>query len=234
MNRGQSPPAAPSPGARQALGGLLVRKEGWTLTGKARIIVLLAVVGSAWAATVFIYPFLAFTDQTHSEILIVEGWIPKDALTGTLSLCRRGGYQRVFTSGCLAPDTLDGLPNQNYADFAARRLMRMGMTNDIQPVPGGDPQMDRTYNSALAVKQWMQQHAQFPASLDVVTVGAHARRSRLLFEKAFGDDVKIGIIAMPPSEYDAAHWWRSSEGVRDVIGEAIAYVYARLLFRPGM
>ena len=232
--RTQLPPAAPSPGARQTLGGLLVRKERWGLTGKARILVFLILVGLAWAAAVLIYPFLAVTDQTHSEILIVEGWIPKDTLVGTLSLCRTGGYQRVFTSGGVSVEDLDGLPNQNYAEYAARHLRRMGMTNDIQAIPCWVSQRDRTYNSALAVKQWMWQHAQFAVSVDVVTVGPHARRSRLLYEKAFGGDVRIGIIAMPSSEYDAAHWWRSSEGVRDVIGESIAYLYARLLFHPGI
>jgi hypothetical protein len=28
--------------------------------------------------------------------------------------------------------------------------------------------------------------------------------------------------------FDPAHWWRSSAGVRTVIGEAIAYLYSRL------
>ena len=31
---------------------------------------------------------------------------------------------------------------------------------------------------------------------------------------------------------DAAHWWRTSNGVRIVLNETIAYVYARLVFNP--
>jgi hypothetical protein len=52
-----------------------------------------------------------------------------------------------------------------------------------------------------------------------------------MYEKVFGDKVRIGIIAMPDRLYNPAHWWRTSEGVRDVLGETIAYLYARLLFR---
>ena len=28
------------------------------------------------------------------------------------------------------------------------------------------------------------------------------------------------------------HWWRSSEGVRDVLGETVAWLYARFFFWP--
>lgn len=37
---------------------------------------------------------------------------------------------------------------------------------------------------------------------------------------------------MDSHEYDPRHWWRTSEGVRNVVGESIAYLYARFFFRP--
>ena len=68
--------------------------------------------------------------------------------------------------------------------------------------------------------------------IDVATVALHARRSRLLYQKAFGSQTEVGIIALDDLTYDPAHWWRYSEGVRETIGESIAYVYARLFFHP--
>jgi len=65
-------------------------------------------------------------------------------------------------------------------------------------------------------------------SINVVTEDAHARRTRLLFQKALGNDVRVGIISIPNPDYDAKHWWRYSEGVREVIGEGIAYTYAKV------
>ena len=47
-----------------------------------------------------------------------------------------------------------------------------------------------------------------------------------------GADVKVGIIAARDPDYDPARWWRYSEGVRDVMGEVIAYLYIRLCFYP--
>ena len=59
------------------------------------------------------------------------------------------------------------------------------------------------------------------------------RRTHLLFQKAFGNNVAVGVIAVPNPDYDARRWWRYSDGVRDLIGESIAYIYAKsiLLFR---
>jgi len=52
------------------------------------------------------------------------------------------------------------------------------------------------------------------------------RRSKMMFTKVFGKNVAIGIIALNDPLYDPKHWWRTSEGVREVLGEAIAYMYA--------
>jgi uncharacterized SAM-binding protein YcdF (DUF218 family) len=65
-----------------------------------------------------------------------------------------------------------------------------------------------------------------------VTEDLHARRTRLLFRKALGDDVSVGIISVPNPDYDSRHWWRYSAGVKDVVSEAASYLYAKLLFHP--
>jgi len=67
----------------------------------------------------------------------------------------------------------------------------------------------------------------------LVSMGPHARRSRLLFAKAFSPEVRVGIISLEERDFDPAHWWTSSQGFRTVVDELIAYSYARLLFRPG-
>ena len=69
-------------------------------------------------------------------------------------------------------------------------------------------------------------------SINVLTEDVHARRTRLLFRKAFGHEITIGIIAVPDPDYDSRRWWRYSAGVRDVFSETAAYLYARFLFHP--
>jgi hypothetical protein len=40
------------------------------------------------------------------------------------------------------------------------------------------------------------------------------------------------LVGIPSRDCDEYHWWRSSQGVRVITGEVIAYAYARLLFHP--
>jgi hypothetical protein len=72
------------------------------------------------------------------------------------------------------------------------------------------------------------------SGIDVLTENLHARRTRLLFQKAFGRQVPVGVIAVPNPDYDSKHWWHYSDGVREVIGQAIAYAYARFFFYPSV
>ena len=89
---------------------------------------------------------------------------------------------------------------------------------------------DRTFHAAMAVKRWLHEQGLQTTSIDIVTIGPHARRSHLLYERALGAEVKVGVIALEDRRFDRHHWWRSSVGVRAVVGEAIDYLYARLLF----
>jgi hypothetical protein len=54
----------------------------------------------------------------------------------------------------------------------------------------------------------------------------------MLFQEAFGNSVDVGVIAVPNPDYVPGRWWRYSEGVREVLGESIAFIYAEFVFRP--
>jgi hypothetical protein len=214
--------------------GLLQRRERWGLSWRGWLAALTLALLAAVLLVFWAYPFLAVTErQPPSEYLVVEGWVPVDILKEAREEFSAGGYRKILVSGCIVYDEWADKPNVTYADWGTSKLRRLGMPGDlIQPVPCLVQKKDRTYSSALAVKQWMDAHGVYPREINVVTEGAHARRSRLLFQKAFGPEVKVGIIAVPSPLFDSEHWWRTSEGVRDVIGEGIAYIYARFFFHP--
>jgi uncharacterized SAM-binding protein YcdF (DUF218 family) len=99
-------------------------------------------------------------------------------------------------------------------------------------VPSRVSERDRTYSAALALRHWLDQQGTNVKAINVVTADTHARRTRLLFQKALGTDISVGVIAVPNPDYDARRWWRYSEGVRDVISESVAYLYAKFFFWP--
>ena len=122
---------------------------------------------------------------------------------------------------------------RTYAQLGAATLIKLGLnSNVVQAVPAPKVRQDRTYASALTLKNWLLAHGITPTRIHLMSDGPHARRSRLLFQKAMGKNVVVGVTAIPSREYDQDHWWRYSAGVRSVIGEGLAYLYARFLFIP--
>jgi len=92
---------------------------------------------------------------------------------------------------------------------------------------------ERTYSSAVALRDWFREHNTPVDNINVLMEGAHALRTRLLYQKAFGRNVTEGIIVVSNPDYDPKQWWRYSDGVREVTGKSIAYIYAKFFFiRP--
>jgi hypothetical protein len=45
-------------------------------------------------------------------------------------------------------------------------------------------------------------------------------------------DKEVGVIAIGEQVSDPNHWWGSSEGVREVVFELVAYLYVKFIFCP--
>jgi hypothetical protein len=198
---------------------------GWVAI-LAVAVITLSVVGLRAA-----HPFLATTDRVPAPILVVEGWSPRHTLREAASEFRRGHYENVIV--VVASYELEGDADLvcDVRESVAQLLMQLDVPAErIHTVRYEAVEKDRTYHSALAVKRWVAEHAPDVRAINVATAGAHARRSRLLYAKALGARVKVGVIALRDRGHDPAHWWRSSEGIREVPFEALAYLYVRFVF----
>ena len=201
---------------------------------RGRLIVASAVL--LVGALVFkgVYPFLATTDRVNANILVVEGWIHEYAIRAAVKEFQSNHYEHVFATG--GPVVGSGGYINDFctsASVGAELLKKCGLPDErLQMVPSRVMDRDRTYGSAVALRNWFRDHNMAVSSIDVVTEDLHARRTRLLFQKALGDKVAVGVIAIPNPDYDAKRWWRYSAGLKEVVSEAAAYAYARLLFYP--
>jgi hypothetical protein len=200
--------------------------RGWLF-----LFLLLMAAGVAVGYTV--HPFLAPNHPVSGGALVVEGWAPDYALRTAVDDFKSGAYQKLYVTGGPLERGAALVEYKTYAEFGAAVLSKFGLTtNEFSAVPAPLVRQDRTYTSAVALRSWFRKHGTMPKSINVISVGPHARRSWLLFRKAFGKEVKIGITAIPDADYDPKTWWRSSSGVRAVLGELLAYGYERLLFHP--
>jgi len=164
-------------------------------------------------------------------VLVIEGWVPDSVLEAGFAEFNRHHYDKVFITG--APIERGGFLSiyGNQADLCSATLLKLGMnSNVLQSVPTPVVSKDRTYASAVALRQWWRAHGMAPTNVNLFSLGPHARRSRLLFRRALGKEVTVGVVALSVGDYDARHWWRTSQGFRSVTDELIAYCYVRAMF----
>lgn len=205
------------------------------LTLPARAALVLALTLATIAALRFVHPFLAITHQTGSDVLIVEGWIGDRLFEQVATTYRHGHYRRVLVViGVYEGDILSDSAGQYYDEYLEELLVKYGVPGEaVDTLFCAVARRERTYHCARVARRWLREHREVSLrSLDVATLGPHARRSRLLYDLAFEHRVPVGVIALPDQAYDPERWWRYSEGVREVMSEGLGYVYAKLIFRP--
>lgn len=210
---------------------LLSKKNIWVPTALGWVLLALILTGACLVLVFGVQAFLALNHPTQSDVMVVEGWLPDFALEQARhEFTEHQGRLLLVTGGPIEQGHML-VSYKNFAELAAAILERQGLDRSlIRTIPAPAVNKDRTYASALALKAWLPQ-APFPiVAINLVSLGPHARRSRLLFQKALGSGITVGVIAIPDTRYDPRFWWKSSMGVRTTLSELIAYLYARFLF----
>jgi uncharacterized SAM-binding protein YcdF (DUF218 family) len=214
--------------------GFLVRRERWSLSWRGSLVVLLVGLAAIIALGRGLFSLLAVYAPTSGEILVVEGWIRSESVEQAAKVCLKTNYQDVVVVVAVTEAKSKWDSGRYKGEYIAGALESAGVPkNRIQVLFCEAVQKDRTYACARAVREWLQKREKPVQAIDVVTIGSHARRSRLLFQKAMGSTIRVGVLAMDERGYDPVHWWRSSEGVREVLFEGVAYLYVRLFFGAG-
>jgi len=213
--------------------GLVRRRQCLVPTwrGALALFTLFLILGFVFVRT--IHPFLAPNEPVPNGVLVLEGWATDYELAAGVAQFRSNHFDRILVTG----GPLEwGAPLSEYRTYAERGaavLLKWGLTtNEVQAVPAPDVMQDRTYTAAVSLAKWLREHHLAPTGVQLVSVGPHARRSRLLYQMALGPGVHVGVIAVPDKDYDPERWWRYSAGVRGVIDESVAYIYAKFFFHP--
>ncbi|MCB0805553.1 MAG: YdcF family protein [Bacteroidales bacterium] len=214
---------------------LMRKKERYTATWLGNLLKLVFLLLIFFIIFKTIHPFLAITKTVNSDILVVEGFVTDYALEESAEIFENGNYRLLIITGKKRMKGAHLDQYENDGEYSAASLIKTGFDSTKISVVAVDHRInrDRTYASAVAVRQWMEASGMKETSFNLVTLGCHARRSRLLFEEAFPKKFQVGIIAIPDRSYDAERWWTSSNGFREVTKETIAWIYARFFFFPG-
>lgn len=191
------------------------------------LIGLAALVASlAFAFT--IQDFLAINLPVAGNILVVEGWVwDSSAMREAAEEFGRGQYTYLVTVGGLIEGDNGPTNQMNLAELAAGRLQELGVAEtSITVLNVPHVTCHRTYASALILRNWINVSHIEATGVNVFTLGAHARKSLVLFKRALGPETKVGVISGTDTEYDPAHWWLSARGIYVILRKTVGYLYA--------
>ncbi|MGH8795790.1 MAG: hypothetical protein ACREXI_01930 [Caldimonas sp.] len=172
-------------------------------------------------------------DGRGAHILVVEGWLDEADLDQAVAALRSRHYGRVLVTGGPIESWDDARVWKTYAARAAGYLrMRVPIGVDVIAVPAPATAKNRTYLSAVMVREWVRSAGIALDAIDLYSAGVHARRSRLVYRLAFGPTVEVGVLAAIPPGFDPQRWWSSSAGAKSVIGETLGLLWTECCFWP--
>jgi hypothetical protein len=176
--------------------------------------------------------FLSINKPLDAKVLVIEGWLPEYALVKAAEEFRSKNYARVFSTGIKIEKGDFFWREKTYADMGAAAMRHLGLdSSSVIAVPAFGVKADRTFASACALRRWIDSTGQRISKVNLMSLGPHSRRSRLLFQKALGNPIKVGIISYPDETYDPHKWWKTSNGFKATVDEALSYCYTKLIFR---
>lgn len=209
---------------------LVQQKKMWRLTVQGWLLTLVFVVTLILFFVTHVHSFLAASYPIKAEVLVVEGWIPDYALKQAIVEFEKGGYQKLITTGLPLERGFYLAQYKSYAELAAATLLALDFEQDkLIAIPAQNAIKNRTYASAVALNQWIKTSTLNIKSINLFTFDVHARRSWMVFKQALDPETKIGVIAAATDNYNPKRWWASSGGVRSIMSEGIAYIYARFI-----
>jgi uncharacterized SAM-binding protein YcdF (DUF218 family) len=177
--------------------------------------------------------FFSLTDRQPPEVLAVESWIGREGLQAAAVEFGQRGYHVLVLTG-----DLDGKPRGPHVPGdggeSEKDLIQAGVPrSSIILAYADDSGESRTFTMGLAAAAALREANIYPAHVNVFTRGTHARRSRLVFAKAFGSKTKVGAVSwLPDWQPKTGLWWRSPVRTWFVIKETVGYFY-EVFFNSG-
>ena len=222
---------ATSPDRLPVRWAVLRRRSVWLPTWRGWLCLLALSFGLALGVGRCLHSFLAVTRPVQADVLVVEGWVPDTVLKAAIAEFHRSPYRVLVTSGGPRPRGHLTSDYPTYAEETGASLRILGFpASKLIEAPGAPTMRNRTFHSAQAVRDKLADLGITPVGLNVITEGAHARRTWTVFCRVFDRPGKVGVISCEPVEYDPARWWASSEGAKHTLIETIGWLHD-FLFR---
>lgn len=117
----------------------------------------------------------------------------------------------------------------SYAELAKNRLMSMGIASShIISIPCNKVIINRTLTSALAFRDWLKTTKIDVKAINIISMGTHARRTWMTYNKILNEKYNIGIISLPDYGIGQSRNMKRLKTLR----EAVAIIYYWFILLP--
>ena len=211
---------------------LISKRSRWRLNLWGWLVILVTIILTVFLFITQVYSFLAPTQKVDAEVLVLEGAVPDYILDSAMKEFREGDYKLLVTTGTPLEWGHLLIDYKNTASVAASSLKRLGFDSTLLvAVATTEIRNNRTFNSALEFAHYIRTTHPEMKRINLMSYGAHSRRSWMMFREALGDQYQVGIISIPSFYYGNSNWWKSSKGFREVINELLGYIFVKLFLR---
>jgi hypothetical protein len=115
------------------------------------------------------------------------------------------------------------------AEIARNILMAMGIDSSrIIATPGNLVKINRTLTSALAFHDWLKTTDIDIKGIKIISMGTHARRTWMTYNRVLNEKYKIGIISLP----DYENTYSLKNKVIKTIRETLGIIYYWFILIP--
>ncbi len=107
----------------------------------------------------------------------------------------------------------------SYAELARNSLLAMGIDSSlVVEIPGRKVTLNRTLCSALAFRDWLKTSDIEVSGINIATLGTHAERTFMIYNKILDKKYDIGIISLPDYREQYSRKYKVLKTIRETIG----------------
>ena len=107
------------------------------------------------------------------------------------------------------------------AQLARSKLISLGIdSSQVAAVKARKARINRTLTSALALRDWLEDdpRGKDVKGINIITIGTHARRTWMTYNKILNERYNIGVISLPDSEDQASDRRKAFKTLREALG----------------
>lgn len=118
---------------------------------------------------------------------------------------------------------------RSYAETARNKLIDFGIdSTKIIALSGGNFSINRTFMSALVVRDYFKLKGIRNGKINIVSIGSHGRRSWMTYKSVLGElDFECGIISLDIFQENYSNWKKTL----DTLTEIVEIFYYKLILK---